>query len=51
MLMMTILTHPFHVLLVAMVLARLVRLARSGAGDDRADHRISIPTPERRQAA
>ncbi len=48
---MTILTHPFHVLLVAMVLTRLVRLARSGAGEERGDHSISIPTPERRQAA
>ena len=27
----TILTHPFHVLLIAMVLTRLVRMARSTA--------------------
>jgi len=49
--MMTILTHPFHVLLVAMVLTRLVRLARSGGGEWPADHGISIPTSELRQAA
>jgi hypothetical protein len=30
----TLLTHPFHVLLVAMVLTRLVRLARSSASPE-----------------
>ena len=30
----TLLTHPFHVLLVAMVLTRLVRLARPSASPE-----------------
>jgi len=45
--MMTILTHPFQVLLMAMVAGRLVRLAFSG-GRNRG---IAITTPEHRQAA
>jgi hypothetical protein len=44
---MTILTHPLQMLLIAMVLARLVRLALSGA----ADHRSSVPTADHRLAA
>jgi hypothetical protein len=44
---MTILTHPFQVLLIVMVLTRLVRVARSTA----ADHRLSIPTLEHQQVA
>jgi hypothetical protein len=51
MIMTTILTHPFHLLLAAMVLIRLVRLARSGGGEERAAHSPSIPTLEHRQAA
>ena len=43
----TILTHPFQVLLIAMVLTRLVRMACSTAADDS----LSIRTPEHQQAA
>jgi hypothetical protein len=44
---MTILTHPLQALLVAMVLARLVRLGLSSA----TDYVISVPTVDNRHAA
>ena len=45
--MMSILTHPFQVLLVAMIVGQLVRLAFSDSGNPG----ISITTLEHRQAA
>jgi hypothetical protein len=45
--MITILTHPFQVLLVAMIVGRLVRLACSGGGT----LGISITSLEHREAA
>jgi hypothetical protein len=37
----TLLTHPLHVLLIAMVLTRLVRLARSSASGELAVERTA----------